>query len=100
MSIALLCKLWHGNKVLDENSKCTFSWIRKNPDTGVIEGEGTLTILTLMPFELRGKEIRQFLLSFDSAFVVGIGKLDRIPILLIPNGLVGQAAVAFRIGTI
>jgi hypothetical protein len=100
MSISFLCKLWHGNKVLDENSTCTFSWIRKNPDTGVIEGEGTLTILTLMPFELRGKEIRQFILSFDAAFVVGLGKLDKIPILLVPDDLVGKATTAFRVGTL
>ena len=101
MSIRLMCKLLLGTEVLDDHCTCSFSSISRNPPvTGVIEGEGTITILTMFPAALKGNKPRQFTLWFDAAFVPHVGKLERLPIILVPDDLVGHSKAAFRIGKI
>ncbi len=101
MAITLKCKLLHGSQVLDESTTCTFSWIQRNPPiTGAIEGEGTITILTMFPLSSRGTKPHQFMLLFKSAFVSGVGELEEIPIILIPDDLIGQVTANFKIGKV
>ena len=101
MSITFLCTLLNGDEVLDDHCTCTFSRIsRESPLAGELEGEGSISILKLWPFELRGKEPRQFTLLFDAAITREAGKLEKVPIVLVPDDLVGGTTAAFRIGTI
>lgn len=101
MPITFLCKLLHGAEVIDDHCTCTFSRIsRESPLAGKLEGEGSISILKLWPFELRGKEPRQFTLRFESAILPHIGKLDEVPIVLVPDDLAGRTTAAFRIGTV
>ena len=101
MSITLMCKLLHGTEVLDEGCTCNFSRIERNPPlTGPIEGEGTITILTMFPLGVRGKDPRQFTLTFDAAIVPHVGNLDKIPIILIPDDLFSHTKAPFKIGKV
>jgi hypothetical protein len=101
MSITFLCKLLDGDQILDANSSCTFSWIRKDPQVpDGFEGEGTLTILSLLPLKYNDRNPRQFYLSFESAIVIGVGKIEKVPIYLAPADLIGHTDAPFRIGTV
>jgi len=101
MAINFLCKLLDGVEVLDDHCTCTFSWIsRESPLAGELEGEGSISILKLWPFELRGKEPRQFTLLFDAVITREAGKLEKVPIVLVPDDLVGSRTATFKIGMI
>ncbi len=99
--MTLLCSLLAGGKVIDGNCNCTFSRISgQTMFGGKLEGEGSVRVMKMLPFELRGKEPRQFALRFEATIVPGVGKLEEVPIILVPDDLVGRTAAAFRIGTI
>lgn len=101
MALTFLCTLLNGAQVLDDHCTCTFSRISAASMLGgKLEGEGSITILTLWPFELRGSQPRQFTLHFENAFVPHVGKIEEVPIVLVPDHLVGRATAAFRIGTV
>ena len=101
MPITFLCKLLNGAEVLDDRCTCTFSRIsRESPLAGKLEGEGSISIMKLWPFEHSGKEPRQFTLRFEHAIAPHVGKIEDVPIILVPDDLVGGTTAAFRIGTI
>lgn len=99
--MTFMCTLLNGPQVLDDHCTCTFSRISAaSMFADKLEGEGSISILTLWPFELRGSRPRQFTLRFKGAFVPQVGKLEDVPIVLIPDDLVGSRTATFRIGRI
>lgn len=97
--MTLLCSLLAGGKVIDGNCTCTFSRISgQTMFGGKLEGEGSIRIMKMLPFELQGKEPRQFSLRFEAAIVPGVGKLEEVPIILVPDDLDGVTTASFRIG--
>jgi hypothetical protein len=101
MALTFLCKLLNGAQVLDDHCTCTFSKLsRESMLGGKFDGEGSISILAMWPFELRGKEPRQFTLRFEGVVVEHVGKVEEVPIVLVPDDLVGSRTAAFRIGTV
>lgn len=95
------CRLLKGDEVLDGGCLCTFARIlRESPFGGEFAGEGSVQLSKPWSYTLREKEPRQFTLRFDRVVIPGVGELEEIPIVLVPDDLFGSTTAVFKIGKV